>query len=200
MTWAVANGVIVEGFLIGLNDPAPTLKITETARDFRFDTEGEQTITVIPLAEGGKRGEPLVRKLIFQPNRPPQLTAAVNRVRLKPGEAVELTASAGDPDGDRVTLESRMDGAPWSPLPGGTERLEGLTPGSHLLEVRASDSAGMVSGIWAQELTVEHEQLDLEATITLYTGAGGRVDQAQMRDQLLRNVESGSPVAKMWLA
>ena len=78
-------------------------------------------------------------------NHPPNLSLepAKEAINLEVGKKQEFSAQARDPDGDDVTVSLQLDGK--SVGEGGSYTFQGQSPGTHVLEAKATDAQGAVT-------------------------------------------------------
>lgn len=76
LAWRVKNDAVAEGFLIGLNDLNPKVKIAETSKSFDLVAAGSQIVKIIPIGSDGAKGEPLIAMFNYHPEHAPELAVA----------------------------------------------------------------------------------------------------------------------------
>lgn len=147
VSWRVRNGVPVKWFLFGLNETNPHLLTDKTTRTVVLVQSGPQTVTVIPLDRHGGRGIPSIRTFVYQAAQPPQLKVSITRRQDSEWLRDSIQVEAYDPQGERVTLQGRVNGAAWQTINESAWAWyrDQQAEGRFALELRASDTTGMTA-------------------------------------------------------
>lgn len=98
-------------------------------------------ITPVAHASAGSAIEVVVHRGSFAGNRPPVVTVSSGAVEVAPGQLVQFTASASDPDGDALSYAWAFDDAA-APVSGHVVSRTWEEPGDHRARVTVSDRKG----------------------------------------------------------
>lgn len=172
--WKIQNAAPAEGFLVGLNDLNPKIRISETKMSFELIAAGPQIVKVVPLGERGVKGMPIVRTFIYEPAELP--VATLPEIEIGPefgSEGNEIETAAAPEIGPRDATRD----LPKPSSPGQTRRQGVIKP-------REDSKVGS----------------SIAEAIQLFSGTGGKVDEARARELIESASREGDAVAQMWRA